>query len=222
MSNDDHQHKHDHPHPEPADLLAHNRQWAAERIGEDPDYFTRLAQQHAPRFLWIGCSDARVPANTLVGLDPGEVFVHRNIANQVLPRDVNTRAIIDYAVGTLCVEHIFVVGHYGCGGINAALSRKSLGVLDAWLADIRGLWLDHEEQLAALPENKRADALAEINVRRQVLNVGRFAAVQQAWKAGRKLQVHGWIYAIHDGLLHDLETTLTSAEDIPYPWRLDL
>ena len=206
----------------PARLLEHNRAWAAERIGEDPDYFTRLAAQHAPKFLWIGCSDARVPANTLVGLQPGEVFVHRNIANQVLPRDINTRSVLDYAVGTLKVEHIFVVGHYGCGGINAALSRKSLGVLDAWLADIRELWLHHEEELAALPEEKRADALSALNVRRQVMNVSRFAAVQQAWKEGRKLEIHGWIYDIHDGLLHDLETTIRGLDDVPAPWRLEL
>jgi len=211
-----------HFRPRPADLLNKNRQWAAQRIGEDPEYFTRLAAQHAPRFLWIGCSDARVPANTLVGLEPGKVFVHRNIANQVLPRDINTRSVLDYAVGTLKVEHIFVVGHYGCGGINAALSRKSLGVLDAWLADIRELWLNNEQELAALAPDERADRLAEINVRRQVLNVGRFAAVQQAWKEGRKLHIHGWIYDIHDGLLHDLNTTLTGIDDIPAPWRLDI
>ncbi len=206
----------------PAQLLARNRAWAATRIGEDPDYFTRLAQQHAPTFLWIGCSDARVPASMLVGLEPGEVFVHRNIANQVLPRDVNMRAIIDYAVGTLRVEHIFVVGHYGCGGVKAALSRQSLGVLDAWLADLRELWLAHEDELATLPEEKRADALAELNVRRQVMNVSRFAAVQQAWYEGRRLDIHGWIYDIHDGLLRDLDVTVSSIESVPEPWRLKL
>jgi len=209
-------------HKTPQELLAHNRAWAAARIGEDPDYFSRLAQQHAPTFLWIGCSDARVPANTLVGLEPGEVFVHRNIANQVLPRDVNVRAIIDYAVGTLQVRHIFVVGHYGCGGVAAALSRQSLGVLDAWLADLRELWLHHEAELAALPERERTNALAELNVKRQVMNVGRFAAVQQAWREGRDLHVHGWIYDIHDGLLKDLGVRLSSIDDIPLPWRLRL
>jgi carbonic anhydrase len=212
----------DHGHETPAALLERNRAWAAARIGEDPDYFTRLAQQHAPTFLWIGCSDARVPASTLVGLEPGEVFVHRNIANQVLPRDVNVRAIIDYAVGTLKVRHIFVVGHYGCGGVAAALSRQSLGVLDAWLADLRELWLHHEAELAALPEEKRADALAELNVQRQVMNVGRFATVQRAWRDGRALDIHGWIYDIHDGLLKDLGVKLSSIEDVPEPWRLKL
>ena len=209
-------------HTDPAELLARNRAWAAARIGEDPEYFSRLAQQHAPTFLWIGCSDARVPANTLVGLEPGEVFVHRNIANQVLPRDVNVRAIIDYAVGTLKVRHIFVVGHYGCGGVAAALSRQSLGVLDAWLADLRALWLEHEREIAALPEEKRADLLAELNVKRQVMNVGRFAAVQQAWHEGRALEIHGWIYDIHDGLLKDLGLKLSAIEDVPAPWRLHL
>ena len=211
-----------HEHRTPQELLAHNREWAAERIGEDPDYFTRLSQQHAPTFLWIGCSDARVPANTLIGLEPGEVFVHRNIANQVLPRDVNVRAVIDFAVGTLKVRHIFVVGHYGCGGVNAALSRQSLGVLDAWLADLRELWLEHEEDLAALPEGKRGDALAELNVKKQVQNVARFAAVQQAWHEGRKLDIHGWIYDISDGLLKDLGVTISSIDDVPEPYRLKL
>ena len=185
-----------HGHRTPERLLERNRAWAAERTGEDPDYFSRLAEQHAPDFLWIGCSDARVPASTLVGLEPGEVFVHRNIANQVLPRDVNVRAVIDYAVGTLKVRHIFVVGHYGCGGVAAALSRQSLGVLDAWLADLR--------------------------VKRQVMNVGRFATVQRAWREGRELHIHGWIYDIHDGLLKDLGVKLTSIEDVPEPWRLKL
>ncbi len=211
-----------HGHKTPAALLAHNRQWAAARIGEDIDYFSRLAGQHAPTFLWIGCSDARVPANTLVGLEPGEVFVHRNIANQVLPRDVNVRAIIDYAVGTLQVRHIFVVGHYGCGGVKAALSRQSLGVLDAWLADLRELWLHNDVELSALPENERADALAELNVKRQVMNVGRFATVQRAWHEGRELVIHGWIYDIHDGLLRDLGATISSLDDVPEPWRLKL
>ncbi len=211
-----------HEHRTPQELLEHNREWAAERIGEDPDYFTRLSQQHAPTFLWIGCSDARVPANTLIGLEPGEVFVHRNIANQVLPRDVNVRAVIDFAVGTLKVRHIFVVGHYGCGGVNAALSRQSLGVLDAWLADLRELWLEHEEDLAALPEGKRGDALAELNVKKQVQNVARFAAVQQAWHEGRKLDIHGWIYDISDGLLKDLGVTISSIDDVPEPYRLKL
>jgi carbonic anhydrase len=211
-----------HDHPTPAELLQRNAEWAAERCAADPDYFRKLAAQHAPAFLWIGCSDARVPANTLVGLDPGEVFVHRNIANQVLPRDINTRSVIDYAVGTLKVEHIFVVGHYGCGGINAALSRRSLGVLDAWLADIRELWLNHEQELAALPEEARADRLAEINVQRQVLNVGRFAAVQQAWREGRALKVHGWVYDIHDGRLREIAAPLSGVEDLPQAWRLKL
>ncbi len=211
-----------HEHRTPEELLEHNRAWAAERTGEDPEYFSRLASQHAPTFLWIGCSDARVPANTLVGLEPGEVFVHRNIANQVLPRDVNVRAVIDYAVGTLQVRHIFVVGHYGCGGVAAALSRQSLGVLDAWLADLRELWLHHEDALEAMPEKERTNALAELNVKRQVMNVGRFAAVQQAWHEGRQLHIHGWIYDIHDGLLKDLGVKLTSIEDVPEPWRLKL
>ena len=206
----------------PQELLARNRAWAAARIGEDPDYFDRLAQQHAPGFLWIGCSDARVPASTLVGLEPGEVFVHRNIANQVLPRDVNVRAIIDFAVGTLRVEHIFVVGHLGCGGVAAALSRQSLGVLDAWLADLRALWLEHEDELARLEEKARADALAELNVRRQVRNVARFAAVQRAWHEGRALHIHGWIYDIHDGLLRDLEVTISGITAVPEPYRLKL
>ncbi len=211
-----------HGHRTPEKLLERNRAWAAERTGEDPDYFSRLAEQHAPDFLWIGCSDARVPASTLVGLEPGEVFVHRNIANQVLPRDVNVRAVIDYAVGTLKVRHIFVVGHYGCGGVAAALSRQSLGVLDAWLADLRELWLHNEAELAALPEEKRADALAELNVKRQLMNVGRLATVQRAWREGRELHIHGWIYDIHDGLLKDLGVKLTSIEDVPEPWRLKL
>ena len=212
----------DHDHKTPEELLHHNHAWAAARIGEDPDYFRRLSQHHAPAFLWIGCSDARVPASTLVGLEPGEVFVHRNIANQVLPRDVNVRAVIDYAVGTLKVRHIFVVGHYGCGGVAAALSRQSLGVLDAWLADLRELWLHHERDLAALPETQRANALAELNVKRQALNVGRFATVQQAWRDGRQLHIHGWIYDVHDGLLKDLGVHLSCIEDIPRPWRLRL
>jgi carbonic anhydrase len=193
-----------HDHPEPAQLLENNRRWAARMLEGDPEYFDRLVGLQAPAYLWIGCSDSRVPANTIVGLQPGEVFVHRNIANVVPHSDLNALSVIQYAVEVLKVRHILVVGHYGCGGVRAALSGSDLGAIDNWLAHIRDVWHAHYDEIMALPEERRADRLVELNVAAQVRNVARTSMVQRAWREGRALSVHGWVYDLADGRLRDL------------------
>jgi len=200
---------------EPHDLLAANRAWAAEVTDKDPDFFNRLAEQQSPSYLWIGCSDSRVPANQIVGLPPGDVFVHRNIANLVVPSDLNCLSVLQYAVDVLAVRHVIVTGHYGCGGVMAALENQRVGLADNWLRHLEAIKRDHEAELEQLGATERARRLCEINVRSQVLNVGRTTIVQDAWARGQELTLHGWIYDIHDGLLHDL------AVETPGPAELE-
>ncbi len=200
------------PHPttrEPGagDLLRRNRAWAAARTHEDPAFFERLVTQHSPRFLWIGCSDSRVPANEIVGLAPGEMFVHRNVANLVVHTDLNCLAVLQYAVDVLEVEHVIVCGHYGCGGIEAALENKRLGLIDNWLRHVQDVARDHTDALARLHTGaERWDRLCELNVEAQVDAVVRTTIVRDAWERGRRLAVHGWIYRLHDGILRELTT----------------
>ena len=194
-------------------LLENNRAWAAGKTKLDPDFFPRLSRQQAPEFLWIGCADSRVPANEIVGLDPGELFVHRNVANLVIPSDLNCLSVLQYAVEVLKVRHILVVGHYGCGGVRAAMDRHQFGLIDNWLRPIKDIYDDHRAELDAIPDfDRRVDALCELNVRAQVKSVIQTTIVQNAWHRGQQLQVHGWIYGLGDGLARDLGVTACGPE----------
>jgi carbonic anhydrase len=187
-------------------LFDKNRAWAEHVKRHDPDFFTRLSQQQAPRYLWIGCSDSRVPANQIVGLLPGEMFVHRNVANLVIHTDLNCLSTIQFAVDVLRVEDIIVCGHYGCGGVLAALRDEKLGLIDNWLRHVQDIRSANQQELDALPdETQRHRRLCELNVVAQVANVSRSTVVRDAWARGQKLTVHGWIYDLQDGLLRDLD-----------------
>jgi carbonic anhydrase len=196
------------------ELFEKNRAWADEMTRHDPEFFTRLARQQSPQFLWIGCSDSRVPANQIVGLLPGEMFVHRNVANLVSHTDFNCLATIQFAVDVLRVEHVIVCGHYGCGGVRAALRDERMGLIDNWLRRIQDVQARHRAELDALPtEDRRHERLCELNVLAQMENVGQTTIVRDAWARGVELSLHGWIYDIRDGLLRDLGTR-RSAEDL--------
>jgi carbonic anhydrase len=198
------------------ELLANNRAWAAEMTAEDPDFFRRLAEQQAPAYLWIGCSDSRVPATQLVNLPPGDMFVHRNVANVVVHSDLNCLAVLQYAVEVLHVRHIIVCGHYGCGGVDAALHNRSFGLLDNWLRHVQDVRNKHAGLLAARSdEAQQLRLLCELNVIEQVVNVCQTTMVQRAWQQGQGLVVHGWIYGVADGLLHDVGVTVGSADRLP-------
>jgi len=187
-------------------ILKRNQQWAAAVTDKDPAFFSDLSNQQSPEYLWIGCSDSRVPANQIIGLPPGEVFVHRNIANLVVHSDLNCLSVIQYAVEILNVKHIIVCGHYGCGGIRAAVEDKQLGLIDNWLSYIRDVRRFHSSELEKLQGDEELDALCELNVVEQVTNVCNTAFVQDAWRRGDELFVHGWIYDIENGLLQNLGT----------------
>jgi carbonic anhydrase len=193
-------------------LLANNRKWAANRVLQDPGYFSRLVAQQSPRYLWIGCADSRVPANEIVDLAPGELFVHRNVANLVVHSDLNCLSVIQYAVDVLKVEDIIVTGHYGCGGIVAALNSASFGLIDNWLRHVQDIRDRHPEQLAAAGK-QAADRLCELNVLEQALNVCRTTVVQDAWSRGQDIAVHGLIYSVADGLLRDLNFRANGASN---------
>ena len=196
-------------------LLANNRAWAADTRDRDPEFFSKLADQQAPEYLWIGCSDSRVPANQIVGLLPGELFVHRNVANVVVHSDLNCLSVVQYAVEVLRVKHVIVCGHYGCGGVRAALDRARLGLIDNWLRHVEDVADRHRAELAALGnDTARHDRLCELNVVEQALSLARTSFVRDAWSAGRGLSIHSWIYGIEDGLLRDLGMTLTSTEEL--------
>jgi carbonic anhydrase len=201
------------------DLFARNRAWAAEMVAARPTFFTELLKQQSPQYMWIGCSDSRVPANQITGLDPGEVFVHRNVANVVVPTDLNCLSTIQYAVDMLKVQHIMVVGHYGCGGVQAALRGVRVGLADNWLRHIKDVRDHHAALLAATPEQHRADVLCELNAIEQVLNVAQTTVVQDAWARGQSLTLHGWVYGLRDGLLHDMHMTVDSNEQMDAVYR---
>jgi carbonic anhydrase len=186
-------------------LFANNRAWANQRVTEDPHFFTRLARQQAPRYLWIGCSDSRVPANEIVGLDPGEVFVHRNVANLVVHSDLNCLSVLQYAVEVLRVEHVMVVGHYGCGGVQAVVERRTVGLVDNWLRHVADVAFKHLHRfdLSQHPA-KLGRKLVELNVVEQVGNVCRTTILREAWKRGQRVEVHGLVYGLEDGLLRPL------------------
>jgi carbonic anhydrase len=198
------------------DLLANNRRWAAGMESRSPGFFSGLAAQQSPRYLWIGCSDSRVPANQIVGLPPGEMFVHRNVANVVVHSDLNCLSAIQYAVDSLRVEHIIVCGHYGCGGVLAAMRDDKLGLIDNWLRHIQDVRLTHRASLDRLGgEAAQHDRLCELNVIEQVTNVSQTTVVRDAWARGQSLAVHGWIYSLRDGLLHDLNMCVTGEGELP-------
>ncbi|MBL8551918.1 MAG: carbonic anhydrase [Hyphomonadaceae bacterium] len=191
-------------------LKANNRAWASRMTDADPDFFKRLAGQQAPEYLWIGCSDSRVPANTIIGLDPGEVFVHRNVANLAPPQDANYLSVLQFAVDVLKVKHILVVGHYGCGGIAAAVDGQRRGLVDHWLHPIREVERECRLELDAVAPHARLDRLCELNVMRQVRNVASDVFVQDAWARGQGLSVHGWVYSLANGLVTDLDVTVSA------------
>jgi len=195
-------------------LFDFNRAWARQMQEVDPDYFNKLAKIQTPQFLWIGCSDSRVPANQIVGLLPGEVFVHRNVANVVVHTDLNCLSVIQFAVEALGVKHIMVVGHYGCGGVGAALEKKRVGLVDIWLRHVQDVHHKHRADVDALPADQRHARLCELNVLEQVVNVCQTTVVQDAWQRDQHLTIHGWIYGLKDGLMHDLGITVHRAEDL--------
>jgi carbonic anhydrase len=197
------------------DLKANNRAWADRKTADDPGFFKRLVGQQAPEFLWIGCADSRVPANEIVGLDPGEMFVHRNIANLAPPQDANYLSVLQFAVDVLKVKHILVVGHYGCGGVAAAVDGQRRGLVDHWLHPIREVSHDHRHELAAIPDERaRLARLVELNVIRQVKNVASDVFVQDAWARGQSLCVHGWVYSLENGLVTDLGVTVGGPKEL--------
>jgi carbonic anhydrase len=195
-------------------LFANTRKWADRMSKERPDFFEKLAQQQSPKYLWIGCSDGRVPANEIVGLDPGEVFVHRNVANVVVPSDLNALSVIQFAVEHLRVEHIMVVGHYGCGGVIAAARGTRIGLVDNWLRHVQDVRLRHRQRLNHLPQAELEDVLCEMNVLEQVGNVALSNVMQDAWARGQKIQVHGFIYGLSDGLLKDLHVSMSHSAEV--------
>jgi len=191
------------------ELLEKNRQWAEAIKASDPQFFNSLAQQQTPRYLWIGCSDSRVPATQLVGLKPGDMFVHRNVANVVVHTDFNCLSVLQFAVDVLNVNHVIVCGHYGCGGVKAAMDNLQLGLIDNWLRHVQDVMHNHNEELAAIPDDtRRLDRLCELNISEQVLNVSKTTIVQNAWNRGQELAIHGWIYGISDGLVRDLNISI--------------
>lgn len=200
-------------------LIANNQEWASHIKEDDPSFFTHLAEAQRPKFLWIGCSDSRVPAERLTGAGPGDLFVHRNVANLVIHTDLNCLSVVQYAVEVLEVHHIIICGHYGCGGVEAAINNPELGLINNWLLHIRDLWYKHSSVLGELPAEKRLNVLCEINVVEQVYNLGHSTTLQSAWKRGQKVSIHGWVYGIDDGRLRDLEVTATSQESLELNYR---
>jgi carbonic anhydrase len=195
-------------------LFANNRQWADDQVARRPDFFKRLVSIQTPRYLWIGCSDSRVPANEIVGLDPGELFVHRNVANVVVHTDLNCLSVLQFAVDVLNVEHVIVTGHYGCGGVQAALENRKLGLIDNWLRHVQDVRDRHRELIDLAPAEQRIDRLCELNVLEQALHVCETTVVQDAWERGKTLAVHAWIYGLRDGRLRDLGFSPESAGDV--------
>lgn len=201
-------------------LFDNNRDWAKRMTSHDPDFFQTLAAQQTPTYLWIGCADSRVPANEIIGLLPGEVFVQRNIANLVIHTDLNCLSVIQYAVEVLKVEHVIVCGHYGCGGVRAAMQNQEFGLIDNWLRHLKDIFQKHEETLNTLDDAARFDRCCELNVIEQVYNVCHTTIVQGAWRRGQALSVHGWIYGLQDGHLKDLGVCITEPDELAVLYRM--
>lgn len=204
-------------------LLQNNKKWVASKLEKDPDYFKRLSLGQSPPILWIGCADSRVPANEIIGAEPGEVFVHRNIANMVVHSDMNMLSVLDYAVNVLKVKHIIVCGHYGCGGVQAAMTNKHIGLIDNWIRHIKDVYRFHQDELNAIEDEKdRFNRFVELNVVEQVLDLAKTSIVQTAWESGQKVQVHGWVYGIHDGVIKDLGVNLGDNKSLSDVYQLDI
>ena len=197
-------------------MLDNNKAWVAETLEQDPKFFEDLSKGQHPPLLWIGCSDSRVPANQIIGAKPGEVFVHRNIANMVIHSDMNMLSVLDYSVNVLKVKHVIVCGHYGCGGVKAAMGNQSIGIIDNWIRHIKDVYRLHAEQLNSIEdENDRFNAFVEVNVKEQVLDLAKTSIVQSAWKKGQDLTLHGWVYGLNSGYVTDLDVNLSSNKDLP-------
>ncbi len=204
-------------------LLDNNRKWVEEKIKEDADFFSRLSKGQSPPLLWIGCADSRVPANEITGTQPGEVFVHRNIANMVIHTDMNMLSVLDYAVNVLKVRHVIVCGHYGCGGVKAAMSNGHFGLIDNWIRHIKDVYRFHHQELDGIQdEQERFDRFVELNVIEQVHDLAKTSIVQNAWGIGQKLWIHGWVYSIHDGLVKDLGVNFGNNDELPDVYRLEM
>lgn len=202
-------------------ILDNNKIWSETKLGQDPDYFNKLAKGQQPPLLWIGCSDSRVPANEVIGAQPGEVFVHRNIANMVVHTDMNMLSVLDYAVNVLKVKHIIVCGHYGCGGVKAAMGNDSIGLIDNWIRHIKDVYRHHNTYLdSIIDENERFNAFVELNVKEQVSDLAKTSIVQNAWKNGQELCVHGWVYGLDTGIVKDLEVNFCDNGDLGQVHRL--
>lgn len=204
-------------------LLANNKEWVEEMTSKDKDYFKNLAKGQKPPVLWIGCADSRVPANEITGTHPGELFVHRNIANMVVHTDMNMLSVLDYAVNHLEVQHVIVCGHYGCGGVQAAMQNKSLGLINKWVRNIKEVYKDNYTELKKIASDKgRFDRLVELNVKAQVYDLAKTSIIQQKWKDKSGLQIHGWVYDLKEGVINDLKVSMESAEHLSEVFRLDL
>lgn len=201
-------------------LFDNNRQWSQKMSELDPSFFPTLAAQQSPQYLWVGCADSRVPANEIIGLLPGEVFVHRNIANAVIHTDLNCLSVLQYGIEVLKVKHVIVCGHYGCGGVRAAMQTQEFGLIDNWLRHLKDIYQKHEAVLDTLPDEQRFDRFCELNVIEQVYNVCHTTIVQGAWRRGQSLSIHGWIYGLQDGLLKDLGVTITQPDEISALYRM--
>lgn len=202
-------------------LFENNREWVKSKIGKNPDYFEQMAQAQDPAYLWVGCADSRVPANEIVGLEPGELFVHRNVANLFPHTDFNCLSVLEYAVDLLKIQHVIVCGHYGCGGVKAAMEDHRLGLVDNWLRHIRDVYARFKTELDSIPDGKeRYDRLVELNVMQQVLNVCHTTIVQQAWSRGQPLWVHGWVYDLSTGVLKDLDCCISSIDQVEDIYRV--
>ena len=202
-------------------ILENNKVWVEEQLALDKEYFKDLSKGQTPPLLWIGCSDSRVPANEIIGAKPGEVFVHRNIANMVIHTDMNMLSVLDYAVNVLKVKHVIVCGHYGCGGIKAAMGNDSIGIIDNWIRHIKDIYRLHDKYLDAIPdETTRFNTFVELNVKEQVFDLAKTSIVQAAWKNGQDLTIHGWVYGLNSGYVTDLEVNLSSDVDLDHVYQL--
>ncbi len=202
-------------------MIENNKEWVDKQIAQDPDYFKDLSKGQNPPLLWIGCSDSRVPANQIIGAKPGEVFVHRNIANMVIHSDMNMLSVLDYAVNVLKVKHVIVCGHYGCGGVKAAMGNSSIGIIDNWIRHIKDIYRLHNEYLDSIvDEDKRFNTFVELNVKEQVFDLAKTSIVQGAWKSGQDLTLHGWVYGLNSGYITDLNVNLSSDKDLDTVYQL--
>ena len=203
-------------------LFENNIEWVNATTKQDPDFFHNLAHGQSPQFLWIGCSDSRVPANEIIGAEPGDVFVHRNIANMVLHTDMSMLSVLDYAVNVLKVKHVIVCGHYGCGGVKAAMGNQHIGLIDNWIRHIKDVYRFHAAELSKIQdENARFDRFVELNVFEQVQDLAKTSIIQAAWEKGQEVSIHGWVYGVHDGIIKDLNLTLTDNNKLAEVYQLD-